>query len=126
MWSFTALVVEPTKGTLYLYDGLEAAASTNYEAHEAKPFDNTCYIGGHVDHNDPNLNIYFYGTIDDVYFYNRSLSPAEVLGLAGLSGTYDLGLEPWRPDADANDTVNFSDYTVTADNWLKEVLWPSD
>lgn len=123
VWSFVALVVEPTKGTLYLYDGFEAAASTNYEAHEAKPFDNACFIGA-----DPNFldesGVYFAGLIDDVYLYNRALETAEVLDLAGLSGTYNLALEPWRPDADDDDTVNFDDFGVMADNWLAEVRWP--
>jgi len=126
LWTFVALVVEPTKGTLYLYDGFEVAASTNYEAHEAKAFDDKCFIGADVDHNNPGTNIYFDGTIDDVYFYDRALPPAEVLDLAGLSGTHYLGLEAWRPDADGDDTVNFDDYGVMADNWLKDVVWPSD
>ncbi len=126
LWSFVALTVEPTKGTLYLYDGIEMSASTNYEAHVAKPFDNACFIGADVDHNAPSANIYFDGTIDDVYFYDRTLAAAEILDLAGLSGTHNLGLEAWRPDADGDDTVNFDDYGVMADNWLKDVLWPSD
>ncbi|UCF42908.1 MAG: LamG domain-containing protein, partial [Planctomycetota bacterium] len=124
LWTFVALVVEPTKGTLYLYDSMKMSASTNYEDHEAKPFDNACFIGGHIDPNNPANNIYFTGLIDDVYFYGRALAPAEVLDLAGLSGTHHLGLEAWRPDADGDDTVNFDDYGIMADNWLKDLVWP--
>jgi hypothetical protein len=114
LWSFVALVVEPTKGTLYLYNGFEMSASTNEEPHAAHAFDNVMFIG------DPG----FAGLIDDVYFYDRALPPEEILDLAGLSGTHSLGLEPWRPDPSNDDKVNFNDYGVMADNWLSEVLWP--
>jgi hypothetical protein len=124
LWSFVALVVEPTKGTLYCYDGMKMSTSTNYEAHVAKPFDNACFIGNDdVNTIDETVNC-FGGLIDDVYFYGRALATAEILDLAGLSGTHNLGLEAWRPDADGDDTVNFDDYGVMADNWLKDVLWP--
>jgi hypothetical protein len=112
-WSFVALVVEPTKGTLYLYDGLSMRSSVNYEAHAVKAFSTTSYIGGAVK-----------GAIDDVHIYNRALSPGEILGLAGLSGTRYLALEPWRPDANNDDKIDLRDFAVTADNWLEEILWP--
>ena len=113
MWSFVALVVEPTKGTLYLYDGIGMSASVNHEEHVAQSF-NDIQFGGYD----------LVGAIDDVRIYNRSVSPEEILDLAGLGGTHHLGLEPWRPDPDGDDTVNLKDYAVTADNWLEEVLWP--
>jgi hypothetical protein len=125
LWTFVALVVEPTKGTLYLYDGFDMAASSNYEDHAPKAFDNTCFIAGDVNVASEE-GFYFDGTLDDVYFYSRALSPGEVLGLAGLSGTHHIGLEPWRPNADGDTTIDFLDFSVMADNWLKEVLWPSD
>ncbi len=123
VWSFVALVVEPTKGTLYHYDGLKVSASTNYEPHVALPFNNKIFIGGEPNYADGSGE-YLDCTIDDVYFYNRSLAPAEVLDLAGLSGTYHLGLEPWRPDPGKDDEVNFEDFGVMADNWLQELVWP--
>ena len=125
LWTFVALVVEPTKGTLYLYDGFDVAASTNYEDHTPKAFDDACFIAGDVNVASEE-GVYFDGTLDDVYFYSRALSPEEVLGLAGLSGTHHIGLEPWRPNADGDTTIDFIDFSVMADNWLKEVLWPSD
>ena len=113
-WSFVALVVEPTKGTLYLYDGISMRSSVNYEDHAVKAFSTTSYIGGAVK-----------GAIDDVHIYkNRALSPGEILGLAGLSGTHYLELEPWRPDANNDDKIDLKDFAVTADNWLEEILWP--
>jgi len=114
LWSFVALVVEPTKGTLYLYDGIGMRASVNHEEHVAQAFNDVLFIGGYD----------LFGAIDDVRIYNRSVTPEEILDIAGLSGTHHLGLEPWRPDADGDDTVNLKDYAVTADNWLTEVEWP--
>ncbi|MHC4911930.1 MAG: LamG domain-containing protein, partial [Planctomycetota bacterium] len=123
LWSFVALVVEPTKGTLYLYDGFEVAASTNHEPHLALPFNDKMYIGAQPNYADAS-GVYLGCTIDDVYFYDRALPAAEVLDLAGLSGTHSLGLEPWRPDPSNDDKVNFDDYGVMADNWLVELTWP--
>jgi hypothetical protein len=114
LWSFVALVVEPTKGTLYLYNGIEMSASVNREEHVAHAFDDVVFIAGYG----------LEGIIDDVRIYNRSLSSEEILDLAGLAGTHNLGLEPWRPDSDDDDTINLKDYAATADNWLEEVLWP--
>ena len=113
VWSFVALVVEPDKGTLYLYDGLSMRSSVNYEDHAVKAFSATSYFGVAVK-----------GAIDDVHIYNRALSPGEILGLAGLSGTHYLALEPWRPDANNDDKIDLRDFAVTADNWLEEILWP--
>jgi len=114
VWSFVALVVEPDKGTLYLYDGLSMKSSVNYEYHKVYDFNDVSFFGGAG----------FKGAMDDVYIYNRALSPEEILGLAGLSGTHYLALEPWRADANSDDKVDLKDYVIMARNWLKEVLWP--
>ena len=69
---------------------------------------------------------YFKGNIDDVAVYNYSLTPAEILYLALQgSGSEYVDLVYWRADVDDDDTVNFMDYATVADNWLKEVLWPT-
>jgi hypothetical protein len=90
------------------------AASVNHEEHLAKAFDDLVFIAGGG----------FDGAIDDVRIYNRSVAPEEILDIAGLSGTHHLGLEPWRPDADDDDSIDLTDYAATADNWLTEVKWP--
>ena len=114
VWSFVALVVEPDKGTLYLYDGLSMKSSVNHEYHKVYAFNDVSFFGGAG----------FKGAMDDVYIYNRALSPEEILGLAGLSGTHYLALEPWRADANNDDKVDLKDYVIMAKNWLKEILWP--
>ena len=56
----------------------------------------------------------FQGMIDEVRIYSRALSWAEIEYLAG------------KPMIDINNdgAVDFRDYTILADMWLEEVLWP--
>ncbi len=69
-WFFMALVVEPTRGTLYL-DGTDTFAR-NQAAHDPDPFDGALRIG--QDRAGRDLK----GTVDDVRFYNKALSAAEL------------------------------------------------
>jgi hypothetical protein len=119
LWSFVGLTVEPDKGTLYLYDGLSLLVSTNYELHVAQAFAEDSYFGS--------KGGAFAGVIDDVYIYDRVLSPEEMLyvALQGPGSQY-VPLEPWRANAnpEIDDKVDFLDFAVMGDNWLTEVLWP--
>ena len=119
-WVFVALVVEPTKATVYMYDG-ELRAATNYTTHYPELFNGPTHIGDQMQFPDR----MFKGAIDDVHIYKRSLSPSEILYLALVGpGSQYLELEPWRADADGDDKVDFKDFAIMADNWLDEVLWP--
>ena len=69
-WFFMALVVEPDRGTLY-YNGTETFAE-NVAEHALDPFDGTLRIGQDWAGRD------LQGTVDDVRFYNRVLSTAEL------------------------------------------------
>lgn len=79
-----------------------------------------------------------WGDIDEVRFYNYPLQPGEIAVLAGIEGTIYVPLNlpanlvPRVPDPvvdpqyypDNPDIVNFKDFDVLADNWLKQVLFP--
>ncbi len=69
-WFFVALVVEPTQGTLY-YNGADTSVK-NAAAHDANPFDGILRIG--QDQAGRNLK----GTVDDVRFYKKALSPTRI------------------------------------------------
>jgi len=78
-WHFYALVITPTKATVYLDD----KTFTNTKTHNAKNLDVNWRIG--QDENDPiarSLN----GEIAEVRIYNRSLSPEEI---------HELLYDPW-------------------------------
>jgi photosystem II stability/assembly factor-like uncharacterized protein len=69
-WSHVALVVEPTKATLYL----NGRPATNTASHVVEAFDAVFNIG-----RDPSSSARtFRGNIDEVCVYNRALTQAEI------------------------------------------------
>jgi photosystem II stability/assembly factor-like uncharacterized protein len=69
-WSHVALVVEPTKATLYL----NGKPATNTSAHVVEAFDVPLYIGRDASSSTRD----FQGFIDEVCVYKRSLSQIEI------------------------------------------------
>ena len=80
-WVFVALVIEPSKATVYMYDGT-LQSSVHTSSHTAQIFGGTTYIGW-----DPNASTrHFKGNIDDVRIYTKSFSQAEILDLIAGGG----------------------------------------
>jgi len=107
---------------LYLYiDGVldaqdEATGTINNNSYEV-------YIGENAEANGRFWN----GSIDDVRIYNRGLPHSEIVGLAGLSEIYQPVLSPANMSDEEpkhSRTVNFRDYALMAENWLRELLFP--
>ncbi len=76
-WSFAALVIEPSKATIYLYNSNGLASATNPIPHTAEAWDGHAligYDGGYYNHNFP-------GKIDEVAVFNYAFTPAQVLDL---------------------------------------------
>jgi len=75
---------------------------------------------------------WFSGQIDEVRVYSRALSQAEVGSLAGKTATYTQLLYPLLTPQDpamdmvSDGTIDLRDYSVLADTWLDELLWPSE
>ena len=69
-WTFVALVIEPTKATLYL-DNNNAIRTTSHNREEFEDI-------GRIGHDQNQNTAKFKGHIDDVHIYNRSLSPSEI------------------------------------------------
>ncbi len=89
-WSFVALVVTPTNGTLYLgTDGILQSA-VRIVANDIEEFNGTTYIGEDTSAGTRLFN----GIIDDVAIYNQALSLAAIgnLYLNGSGETLALSL----------------------------------
>lgn len=69
-WVFVALVVEPTKATLYLDNGTYLLSSTHDAAHAVEAFDGATLIGADGDN--------FNGSIDDVRIFNYTLAKTAI------------------------------------------------
>lgn len=125
LWSFVAVVVEPTKATLYLYNsnGLQTAVNTtthNNQSWGGSPAN--IRIGC-----DNSVATTFNGKIDEVAVFNRALSQTEVLQLAGVPSltiqpvgtqvqlTWSFGklLESTSVTGPWTTNVNLSPYLVT-------------
>jgi hypothetical protein len=75
-WVFTAMVIEPTKATLYVGANGALSGATHVYSHVAQPFDRTSYIG-----NDPGSAAgarTFDGLIDEVMVAGRAYSGEEI------------------------------------------------
>jgi hypothetical protein len=121
-WVFAALTVEPTVGTLYMYDGTMQRATNLANVHMVEEFDSVTDIGWN--RSKGVANRHFEGRIDEVHIYNYTLSQGEVLYLADPAGTFYQPLEDWRADIDGDDKVDVKDYVILANNWFDEILWP--
>jgi hypothetical protein len=74
VWSFYAVVVQPTQATLYLINTNGTQTAVNTTAHAAHVFTGTTRIGSDPQSNDR----IFDGAIDEVAIFNRALSAAEI------------------------------------------------
>jgi hypothetical protein len=84
-WVFVALVVEPDRATIYLYDGTLTSAVNNVP-HAPEAFDGITRIGW----NSSSGGRRFDGTLDDVRVYGHALSALEVDALARIGGPAEL------------------------------------
>jgi hypothetical protein len=73
------------------------------------------------------IGSFFSGKLDDVRVYNYALTPAEIMSLAGAGAVY----VPVTSPANISDLepvlekkVNFKDYSLLANKWLEEELFP--
>lgn len=86
-WNFVALVVEPSKATIYLDDlkGFGVQSAVNKVTHNAEEFDGALFVGA-----DYTAGRFFNGGIDDVVVFDRPLTETEIRAIrdAGLNGTY--------------------------------------
>lgn len=129
-WTFCALVVEPTKATLYMKpDGGVIQTAVNNVTHAAAAFSGNWSLG-----QDPAGGRYFKGQLDDARIYTRSLSATEIAnaamvnhapvfannpitgGDAAENSAYSGTLAGSATDSDAGSTLSYS--KVGGPPWL--------
>ena len=124
-WSFVALVVEPTKATLYLYTNNAQFAAANVLAHPNQPFAGTSYIGN--DTYDTTGARIFNGTIDEVTVWNRALTGEQIAALytaaSGAQFAPTIAVQPQSQTAyagmNAQYTVSAAGTATLGYHWLK-------
>ncbi|MCP3981209.1 MAG: hypothetical protein GY716_18065 [bacterium] len=75
-WVFVALVVEPSRATIYLGQAGAVTASTHFANHGVEEFDGPLFFA-----QDPTGGRWFAGAMDDVRLYRHALSAADVEAL---------------------------------------------
>jgi len=105
-------------GTGTVPDGYDLSGTTQHNA----------YIGAITDNRDGSVFKYFVGSIDEVQIYDYALSDTDILSVAGLSEMYFPVTSPANVSDDEpvnSRSINFKDFAVMADEWLKQLLWPA-
>jgi hypothetical protein len=87
-WTFVALVVEPTKATVYMKDATGLHSAVNAVAHAPAAFAGETRLGSDVCSNSR----YFRGMLDDIAIWNRALAPEEIAVLCGTVRPADNAL----------------------------------
>ena len=65
------------------------------------------------------------GWMDDFRVYDHALAHSQIVDLAGKSSVDQAFLsDEDKIDANQDHVINFGDYSIMADNWLTEILWP--
>jgi hypothetical protein len=85
-WYFAAVTISPTQGKLYL-NGIDQTA-TNVKPHEVTNFDKVIAVGRDI---NGSADRYQTGLIDEVRFYNKTLSDVDIqrMVLADVTGPGD-------------------------------------
>jgi hypothetical protein len=85
-WSFIALVIDPTKAVLYLYNTNGLLSATNAIAHQNEVWNGTAQIGNDAAGGGGSRT--FNGVMDEVAVFNKAVSPARIAAYyqAGLTG----------------------------------------
>ena len=124
-WTHVAFVYDgndTSQATLYI-DGIHTA-DTTFTMGDGDVYD--AQVGASTLTGGESFN----GAIDEVYLYNRPLSQAEVLYLAGGSGAVYIPLftpaELYDSEPQLQRIINFRDYAIVANDWLEDQSWPKD
>lgn len=77
-WTFVALVIEPSRATIFMNPGTGLQSATNDIAHAAEEFDGKLCIGQDTQSSSRSFN----GSMDEVAIFNHSLTASEIAALS--------------------------------------------
>ncbi len=97
-WTFVALVIEPSKATIYMNDGGTTQSAVNTATHNPDSFAGTTYIG-----RDVNAGRFFNGSMDDVRIYDYSLTATQIEQI--IAGGAADSPDPYDGKTDVDDSV---------------------
>jgi len=119
-WNHFALVKDCGNGEIWFYSNGELMAYARGEINKMYGLDEFRLGSNYGDSG------FYEGSVDDFRVYNRALSHAEVLTLAGETTTTVTLSDFNAEDSDFNtdDAIDFKDYAILANEWLVEDLWP--
>ncbi len=81
VWTFVALVVEPTKATFYMSNGAGFLTAVDSSTHDPEQFDAAIMLG-----QDSSGGRFYKGMLDDMRVYNYALSAADLTEVRAGSG----------------------------------------
>src|SRR5260370_20924792 len=86
-WSFIALVIDPAKAVLYLYNTNGLLSATNAIAHQNEVWNGTAQIGNDAAGGGGSRT--FNGVMDEVAVFNKAVSPTRISAYyhAGVNGS---------------------------------------
>jgi len=128
MWHHVAGIRKGTQLLVYV-DGVSDGTGTVPAGYDLSgTAQHNAYIGTITDNRDGTLFKYFVGLIDDVQIYDYALSDTDILSVAGLAEMYYPVTSPANISDDEpvnSRSVNFRDFAILADEWLKKLVWPN-
>lgn len=83
VWTFAAVVIEPTRATFYMNSGSGMSTAVNNTTHAIEEFNGSGYLGYDPYLSTRRLN----GTMDEVRVFNHSLSAAQIQALYSATAT---------------------------------------
>ncbi|MGI8966060.1 MAG: LamG-like jellyroll fold domain-containing protein, partial [Limisphaerales bacterium] len=74
VWTFVAVVIEPTQATMYMYDGTVLRSAVNLVNHPVQGFQGPTLIG----RDGGNVARSYIGDLDEIAIYDRALSESQI------------------------------------------------
>jgi hypothetical protein len=127
LWHHVAGIRKGTQLLVYVDGALDGTGTVPAGYDLSGTTQHNAYIGVITDNRDGTLVKYFNGLLDDVAIYNYALSDTDILSAAGLAEMYYPVTSPANISDDEtmnSKRINFKDFAILADEWLKQLLWP--